>query len=74
VKGPLIKSKAGQYSWLQVLALVISGIAYVTGSMTVAIVMLAVATILGVASMIFRLREARQQMGNQPVQRRRQRQ
>jgi hypothetical protein len=73
VRGPVIKSKAGQYAWLQFLALIISGIAYVAGSMSVAIVMLGVATIMGVASMIIRLREARQQMGNQQVQRRRQR-
>lgn len=73
MRGPIIKSKAGQYSWLQFLALVISGIAYVAGSTTVAIVMLGVATILGVASMVIRLREARQQVGQQQVRSRRHR-
>lgn len=60
MKRPLIKTKAGQYSWLQFLALAISGIAYWLGSMTVAIAMLVVATLLGVAAMVYRLREARQ--------------
>jgi hypothetical protein len=73
VRGPLIKSKAGQYSWLQVLALIASGIAYLAGSMTVAIVMLGVATVLGIAAMVMRLRDARQEVGQQQVRGRRQR-
>ena len=60
----LIRTKAGQLTWLQVLALAISGVAYLMGSLTTAVVMLAVATIFGVAATVIRVREA-QQMSRQ---------
>ncbi len=58
MKGPVIRTRSGQLSWLQVLALVISGVAYLLGSMTTAVIMLIVATLFGVAAMITKLRDA----------------
>ncbi len=56
----LIQSKTGQYSWLQVLALIASGVAYMLGSMTTAVVMLVVATALGVVVTVMRIRQAKE--------------
>lgn len=58
MKRPVIRTRAGQMSWLQVLALIISGVAYVTGNMMTALIMLLVATLFGVAAMITRFRDA----------------
>lgn len=60
MKRRLIRTKAGQLTWLQVLALAISGVAYLMGSLTTAVVMLVVATVFGVAAAVIRVREAQQ--------------
>lgn len=54
----IIKSKAGRLTWLQVLALVVSGVAYLTGNMGMAVVFLAFATIMGLAAAVYRIKDA----------------
>ncbi len=70
LKGPVIRSKAGQYTWLQVLALAISIVAYIAGSMVVAIAMLVLGTVFGVLATYLRVREARRMTQNSRGRRR----
>ena len=63
MKLPVIKSKAGQYTWLQVLSLAISIGAYVYGSMTAEIVMLLVGTFFGIVATYARIQEAKSVRG-----------
>lgn len=59
MKLPVIKTRAGQYTWLQVLCLAISFGAYSMGSMTAAIVMLLVGTLFGIVATYARLQQAK---------------
>jgi len=60
VKRPLINTKSGQYTWLQLLSLVISGLFFWQGQMPIALVLLFLGTLFGVVGAIIRVREARQ--------------
>ena len=71
MKFPVIKTKAGQYTWLQVVCLVISGIAFWQNSMTVALVFLFIGTIFGVIAAISRVKEAQRTNPQAFVRRRR---
>ena len=68
---PQIKTKAGQFTWLQVLALAVSGVAFLLNSMLTALVMLFIATLFGIGAMIYRIREAKQIVGQSARVRRR---
>ena len=61
----LVRGKAGQYTWLQLLSLVIATIAFAIGSQTVAIVMLILGFIFGAVSTYIRYQEAKGQMRQQ---------
>lgn len=65
LKGRGIQSRAGRLSWLQLLALVIAGIAYYLNSTTTALAMLVLATVFGLVAAVIRVREA-QQLGKKP--------
>ncbi len=58
-KLPLIKTKAGQYTWLQLLTLAISIVAYMLGYMPLAIVMLLAGTFFGIIATYARVQEAK---------------
>lgn len=66
MKRRLIQSRAGQYTWLQVLALVLSAVGYLAGSMLMAIVMLLLATIFGVVATMDRVKRAREELQQNP--------
>ena len=70
MKLPAIKTRAGQYTWLQVLCLAISVGAYALGTMAVAIVMLLAGTIFGVVATYARVQQAKT-LRQQPVRYRR---
>lgn len=59
MKFPVIRTRAGQYSWLQALSLVIATVAYFVDSMTVFVVMLIVGTLFGVLAFVMRLQQAK---------------
>jgi hypothetical protein len=71
VKAPRIHTRAGQYTWYQVLALAVSIAAYLMGQVVVAVVFLAVGTICGIVAAMLRLREAKAIRGQVPRNRRR---
>ena len=70
MKLPAIKTRAGQYTWLQVLCLAISVGAYALGTMAVAIVMLLAGTIFGVVATYARVQQSKT-LRQQPVRYRR---
>ncbi len=71
MRGPLIKTKAGQYTWLQVLSLAISAAFFAMGNMAVAMVLLLVGTAFGIAAAVVRVREAKRTNPEAFVRRRR---
>ena len=71
MKGPLIKTKAGQYTWLQVLALAISAAFFVMGNMIVALILLLAGTAFGIVAAVIRVREAKRTNPEAFVRRRR---
>jgi ABC-type spermidine/putrescine transport system permease subunit II len=58
VKLPQISTKAGQFTWYQVLTLAASVLAYVLGAIPVAVVFLLIGTLFGILASIARVRQA----------------
>ena len=58
MKLPQIATKAGQFTWYQVLTLAASVVAYLLGAMPVAVVFLLIGTFLGVLATIARIKQA----------------
>ena len=65
-------TRPGQYTWLQVLTLAVSVVAYLLGAIPVAIVFLLLGTIFGVLATIGRVKQA-QQINRQTMRGRRRR-
>lgn len=56
----IFQGRAGQYTWLQVLSLIIATVAFSLGSQTVAIVMLILGFVVGILGTYTRVQEAKQ--------------
>ncbi len=65
------RTKAGQYTWLQLLGLGLSLVAYMLGMLPAAIVCLLFGTVFGVLATLARIKEAQRIRGQLPRTRRR---
>lgn len=66
------RTRAGQYTWLQVITLAVSVVAYLLGALPVAVAFLLLGTIFGVLATLGRVKQA-QQINRQTMRGRRRR-
>lgn len=71
LKGFQIKSRAGRFTWLQVLALALSAVGYLTQNVVLMLVMVVLASVFGILAMTARIQEAKTIARQPPRPRRR---